>query len=154
MHLLDRSGALITAQTASSDVTIPGESPPESLTDILDLQTPTVTIEFGSYADGRGFSLARYLRGHLGYKGRLLAAGPLIPDQVRLLFQCGFDGLLLPQEQPDDSLTAESDPAVPPVVRGATASAITGISTQVTTRTQDFVAAARDPIVTQRYQHT
>jgi len=49
-----------------------------------------VSVDFPSFADGRGFSLARALRG-LGYSGRLRAAGPVIADQAAYLLACGFD---------------------------------------------------------------
>ena len=49
-----------------------------------------IRIAFAGFADGRGFSLARQLR-QLGYRGRLRAAGPLIPDQRGALLGSGFD---------------------------------------------------------------
>ena len=49
-----------------------------------------VSIEFPSFADGRGFSLARGLR-RRGYRGILRAFGPLIADQMRHALGCGFD---------------------------------------------------------------
>ena len=48
-----------------------------------------VSIEFPSFADGRGFSLARGLR-RRGYRGILRAFGPLIADQMRHALGCGF----------------------------------------------------------------
>ena len=45
--------------------------------------------------DGRGFSIARRLRA-MGYAGRLRAAGPLIPDQLRAARRVGFDEVELP----------------------------------------------------------
>ena len=51
-----------------------------------------VAIRFGATQDGRGFSLARRLRLG-GHRGRLVAVGPLEPDQARHAFQCGFDAV-------------------------------------------------------------
>lgn len=51
-----------------------------------------IRVVFPSFADGRGFSLGRRLR-DLGYRGRLRAHGPLIPDQRVHLRACGFDEL-------------------------------------------------------------
>ena len=51
-----------------------------------------VAIRFGATQDGRGFSLARRLRLN-GHRGRLVAVGPLEPDQARHAFQCGFDAV-------------------------------------------------------------
>lgn len=49
-----------------------------------------VAIAFPAFTDGRGFSLARALRG-AGYAGRLRAVGELLPDQFAFALQCGFD---------------------------------------------------------------
>lgn len=55
-----------------------------------------VVILFPSFADGRGFSLARRLR-RLGLSARLRASGPLIPDQFAYALACGFDEIELPE---------------------------------------------------------
>ena len=55
-----------------------------------------VSIEFPSFADGRGFSLARGLR-RRGYRGVLRAFGPLIADQMRHALGCGFDEVEAPE---------------------------------------------------------
>jgi uncharacterized protein (DUF934 family) len=67
--------------------------------DIADvsLSEPVVTVRFGATADGRGFSAGRILR-EKGFAGRLVAAGPLIPDQARHAFQCGFDAIVVSDE--------------------------------------------------------
>ncbi len=53
----------------------------------------TIVIDFPSFADGRGFSIARQLRKIYGFTGELIADGPLIPDQYVFALQCGFDGV-------------------------------------------------------------
>lgn len=53
----------------------------------------TILIEFPSFADGRGFSLARQLREKYKFEGELIADGDLIPDQHAFALQCGFDGV-------------------------------------------------------------
>jgi len=58
-------------------------------------QLALIAIAFPAFSDGRGFSLARRLR-RAGYKGRLRAVGPLIPDQAPYAFACGFDEIELP----------------------------------------------------------
>ena len=55
-----------------------------------------IAINFPSFADGRGFSLARVLRRE-GFKGRLRATGPLIADQFAYALSCGFDEVEVPQ---------------------------------------------------------
>ncbi|MPL73072.1 hypothetical protein SDC9_18865 [bioreactor metagenome] len=49
-----------------------------------------VRIAFPSFADGRGFTLARRLRA-AGYAGRLRAAGHVIADQYAMARRSGFD---------------------------------------------------------------
>lgn len=71
----------------------------------VDLDEPIVTVRFGATADGRGFSAARILR-ERGFRGRLVAAGPLIPDQARHAFQCGFDAIVVSNEAAERHGTA------------------------------------------------
>ena len=54
-----------------------------------------VAVDFPSFADGRGFSIAARLR-ELGFRGRLRASGPVIADQFAYLLACGFDEVLVP----------------------------------------------------------
>lgn len=49
-----------------------------------------IRIDFPSFADGRGFSLARRLR-NAGYTGRLRAKGHVISDQFAMARRSGFD---------------------------------------------------------------
>ncbi|MCB9930905.1 MAG: DUF934 domain-containing protein [Alphaproteobacteria bacterium] len=64
-----------------------------------------IAVAFPSFADGRGFSLARRLRA-LGYRGRLRAKGHVIADQYPLARACGFDEVeideTLAQRQPEE----------------------------------------------------
>lgn len=86
MWQLEASGAFGPVNTAN-ELEIDGATPPDSLPD-----ASAVVIRFGGFADGRGFSTARRLRA-LGYAGRLIAAGPLAPDQARHAVQSGFDAV-------------------------------------------------------------
>tara|TARA_R110002124_G_scaffold108337_1_gene260941 strand:- start:137 stop:547 length:411 start_codon:yes stop_codon:yes gene_type:complete len=49
-----------------------------------------IRIEFPSFTDGRGFTLARRLR-MMGYKGRLRARGHVLADQYAMARRTGFD---------------------------------------------------------------
>ncbi|MDF1854427.1 DUF934 domain-containing protein [Pseudooceanicola sp.] len=49
-----------------------------------------IRIEFPSFSDGRGFSIARQLRLR-GYQGRLRAKGHVIADQYTMARRSGFD---------------------------------------------------------------
>lgn len=103
IHLIGGKLVRITRQPAVMLVTDDGARPddwsgetvhvahdadPESLGAHLD--APLVEIAFPAFNDGRGFSLARRLRAD-GYRGRLRAAGKLLPDQYAMARRVGFD---------------------------------------------------------------
>ncbi|MGH6837383.1 MAG: DUF934 domain-containing protein [Methylocella sp.] len=52
---------------------------------------PLVAVAFPKFTDGRGYSIARQLRGHFGFAGELRATGEVLFDQLQLLARCGFD---------------------------------------------------------------
>lgn len=52
----------------------------------------SIVIEFPAFMDGRGFSHARKLR-EAGFRGELIAAGDVLPDQWQFLQRCGFSAL-------------------------------------------------------------
>lgn len=96
MWQLDARGL---APTAGVD----GEERPAEADPVLPA-SDTLILRFSGSADGRGFSTARRLRS-LGYRGRLIAAGPLVPDQARHALQSGFDALLIE----DDTLARHGE---------------------------------------------
>jgi len=57
-----------------------------------------IVIEFASFADGRGFSLAKRLR-NSGFKGNIRARGKMFCEQYRYLLDCGFDEIEITEEQ-------------------------------------------------------
>ncbi|MBV1932499.1 MAG: DUF934 domain-containing protein [Porticoccaceae bacterium] len=65
-------------------------------------QWACIGIHFPTFMDGRGFTLARFIREHYGYEGELRAFGHIIPDQLFFLSRCGFDSFLL--ESPSDEM--------------------------------------------------
>ena len=64
-----------------------------------------IRIDFPSFADGRGFTLARLLRLR-GFQGRLRARGHVIADQYAMARRAGFDEVEIDTElaarQPED----------------------------------------------------
>jgi uncharacterized protein (DUF934 family) len=77
--------------------------------------TPTlkmVRIDFPSFADGRGFTIARMLR-LAGYTGRLRAYGHVISDQYAMARRTGFDEVEIHQDlaarQPQDQWKFRAD---------------------------------------------
>lgn len=53
-------------------------------------QIRLIVIDFPAFTDGRGFTIARRLRGQ-GYRGRLRARGHLLADQYTMARRVGFD---------------------------------------------------------------
>jgi uncharacterized protein (DUF934 family) len=66
------------------------------LADHLD-RLQLIRVDFPSFADGRGFTLARELR-LMGYRGRLRAKGHVISDQYAMARRTGFDEVEISQE--------------------------------------------------------
>lgn len=59
-----------------------------------------IRVDFRSFADGRGFTIARQLR-LSGYSGRLRARGHILADQYAMARRSGFDEVEI-----DDALAA------------------------------------------------
>lgn len=68
---------------------IPNSVNTQSLLGLFDNVT-MIRIPFPSFADGRGFSLAKQLR-QAGFEGTLRAVGHVIADQYGFARTCGFD---------------------------------------------------------------
>ena len=91
---------------------LPVDTDPQTL-DAQDLQdNQTIRIQFASFADGRGFTLARLLRLR-GFTGRLRASGHVIADQYAMARRAGFDEVEisddLARRQPQDQWLARAD---------------------------------------------
>jgi len=90
---------------------LPADTEPEALEGRLE-GVRFIRIDIPGFADGRGFTLARQLRG-MGYSGRLRASGPLISDQYGMARRCGFDEVEIPEalaaRQPEADWRARAD---------------------------------------------
>jgi len=71
-----------------------------------------IRIDFPSFADGRGFTLAAQLR-RLGFQGRLRARGHVIADQYAMARRSGFDEVEIDDDlaarQPQEQWLARAD---------------------------------------------
>lgn len=101
-HGFTQSDALPANGPVAIDVASDGDLAP-----VLDrLEEATVIrVVFPSFADGRGFTIARQLR-QAGYTGRLRAAGHVIADQYAMARRAGFDEVEI-----DDALAARQPEA-------------------------------------------
>ncbi|MBY6115610.1 DUF934 domain-containing protein [Mameliella alba] len=89
---------------------LPSDTDPASLA--FDDDTGMIRIDFPSFADGRGFTLARLLRLR-GYTGRLRAKGHVISDQYAMARRAGFDEVeideALAERQPEGEWVFRAD---------------------------------------------
>lgn len=58
-----------------------------------------VAVDFPSFTDGRGYSIARLLRDRHHYEGELRAVGDILRDQLFLLSRVGFNTFALRDDQ-------------------------------------------------------
>jgi len=91
MPVLDQTGARLAHDAPAPDLTLQPDAELDALPN-----ASLVAINFPSFKDGRGFSLARLLRTRLGFKGDLRAIGTFIPDQAGFLMRCGFSSFEVP----------------------------------------------------------
>ncbi|MGH8808317.1 MAG: DUF934 domain-containing protein [Noviherbaspirillum sp.] len=50
-----------------------------------------IAVDFPSFRDGRGYSIATLLRARYGWSGELRAIGDVLRDQLNYMRRCGFD---------------------------------------------------------------
>jgi uncharacterized protein (DUF934 family) len=66
-----------------------------------------IAVDFPVYTDGRGYSIARILRTHYGWRGELRALGDVLIDTINYQARCGFDSFLVkPGHDPLKALLA------------------------------------------------
>jgi uncharacterized protein (DUF934 family) len=69
-----------------------------------------IAINFPTFKDGRGYSIAYLLRKRYGYRGRLRAIGEVLRDQLFYLSRVGFDEFLLADDANiDEAIAALGD---------------------------------------------
>jgi len=89
-------------------------APDADLAPLLDrlADADAIRVDFPSFADGRGFTIARVLR-RAGYGGRLRARGHVLADQYAMARRAGFDEVeiddALAARQPEDQWLARAD---------------------------------------------
>jgi uncharacterized protein (DUF934 family) len=100
---------LAEAAPGATAIDLPAEADPDTLA-LEGVQI--IRIPFASFADGRGFTLARRLRLR-GYTGRLRASGHVIADQYAMARRAGFDEVeisaTLAARQPEAQWLARAD---------------------------------------------
>ena len=101
----------LAANDATPAVDLASDTDPEVLQDHLP-NIPMIRVDFPSFADGRGFSIARRLR-DMGFKGRLRAKGHVIADQYAMARRSGFDEVEIDEDlaarQPEEQWLARAN---------------------------------------------
>ncbi|MEO0543814.1 MAG: DUF934 domain-containing protein [Pseudomonadota bacterium] len=87
----------LASDTAARSVFVQNHISSDALKPYLD-RLELIAIDFPSYADGRGMSLATELR-RLGFEKTLQARGHVIPDQYAQMRRCGFDQVAITDAQ-------------------------------------------------------
>ncbi|WP_149586788.1 DUF934 domain-containing protein [Tabrizicola flagellatus] len=82
--------------TDQTTVDLSNTDDPAALAGHLD-RLSLIRVAFPAFNDGRAFTIARRLR-EMGYRGQLLALGPVIADQFAMLRRVGFDGAEIPDD--------------------------------------------------------
>jgi uncharacterized protein (DUF934 family) len=86
-------------------VRLPSTTPVGELKAIADTAA-LIAIEFPTFRDGRGFTLARTLRERHSYTGEIRAVGHILPDQYEFLTRCGFTTVETKDDNPKPWQTA------------------------------------------------
>lgn len=101
--------ALEDATDGTTALDLPADADPDTVA-LVGLRI--IRIPFASFADGRGFTLARRLRLR-GYTARLRASGHVIADQYAMARRAGFDEVEISAEiaarQPEDQWLARAN---------------------------------------------
>ena len=71
---------------------------------------PLIAIEFPSFTDGRGYSIAYQLRARQGFEGELRAIGDVLRDQLFYMQRVGFNAFATrPDRSIEDALKGLTD---------------------------------------------
>ena len=99
----------IVAQLSPPDLVLEPTDDPAIVAGALGI-AGVIAINFPTFGDGRGYSIARLLRERYGYKGELRAVGEVARDHLHAMAQCGFDAFQLREgDNPQEALKAFGD---------------------------------------------
>lgn len=86
----DVAASLSAQRSGKLGIKVPGDIEPEDLAPLLS-KLDMIAIDFPVFRDGRGYSLARILRGNMHFEGEIRACGDVLRDQLFYLQRCGFN---------------------------------------------------------------
>lgn len=88
MSVIVKDGGFAAEDFTGEWVDLASDTDPSALTQFAGCDA--IRVDFPSFADGRGFTLAKLLR-LAGFTGRLRAKGHVISDQYAMARRSGFD---------------------------------------------------------------
>ncbi len=100
-----------TQLAARSDIGVwlASDDRPEQLKDDTK-SLPLIAVNFPTFADGRGYSIAYNLRARLGFDGELRAIGDVLRDQLFYMSRVGFNAFATREDRSiDDALKGLTD---------------------------------------------
>lgn len=92
-EIADKAAGRVAGDVTSLD--LPSDTDPADVA--LSPALEMIRVDFPSFADGRGFTIARRLR-QRGFAGRLRAKGHVISDQYAMARRAGFDEVEISDE--------------------------------------------------------
>lgn len=100
----------VPANDCPQGIDLASDTDPQVLTGLAN--AAMIRVDFPSFADGRGFTLATRLR-QLGFQGRMRAKGHVIADQYAMARRSGFDEVEIDDDlaarQPEDQWLARAN---------------------------------------------
>lgn len=100
-----------TALSSRKDIAVwlaSDERPEQLKKDIAAL--PLIAVDFPTFSDGRGYSIAFNLRSRLGYEGEIRAIGDVLRDQLFYMQRVGFDAFATREDRSiEDALKGLTD---------------------------------------------
>ncbi|MBU2993107.1 DUF934 domain-containing protein [Octadecabacter sp. 1_MG-2023] len=96
--------ALVANDCGAKALNLASDAEPNDIADRLN-HFEMIRVDFPSFADGRGFTIAAQLR-RMGFTGRLRARGHVIADQYAMARRSGFDEV----EISDDLAARQPEP--------------------------------------------
>lgn len=109
LTLWDRVGDQVSAHCDQLGLQVDGHTEPDEFVHLLP-KLSLIAIHFASFADGRGYSLARLLRERYGFTGELRATGDILRDQLFYMHRCGFNAFSIRADRSiEDAVNALKD---------------------------------------------
>ncbi len=99
----------LAARAGEIGVWLASDERPEQLKDDTK-SLPVIAVDFPSFADGRGYSIAFNLRARLGFEGELRAIGDVLRDQMFYMSRVGFNAFATREDRSiEEALKGLSD---------------------------------------------